>query len=293
MDKNTNEWFLKKIKSFAIIILIIVCVILYSWSASGAYEEKKSEEVELPIIMYHSLLKNTKLQNDFVISPDIFEADLKFFKENGYSTVTVNDIIDYTYNEKDLPEKCVMLTFDDGYYNNYEYAFPLLEKYDAKIVISPIAKMSEMFTETQDISVTYGHISVDNIKEMIASDRVEIQNHSYDMHRLTPRKGIGKKSGESEEDYKEKLMEDISLAHNYLKENSGVSPNCFVYPFGEESKSTLNIIKEFGYKCTLTCTEKNNIISKDKESLYELGRFRRDSKENIETLMARIEKSNC
>ena len=81
-----------------------------------------------------------------------------------------------------------MLTFDDGYYNNYYYALPLLEKYNCKAVISPIASVSEKFTETKDISVTYGHITFDDIKEMSDSGYVEIQNHSYDMHSLKSRK---------------------------------------------------------------------------------------------------------
>ena len=88
-----------------------------------------------------------------------------------------------------------MLTFDDGYYNNYYYAYPLLKKYNAKAVISPIGSMTKKFTETKSISVSYGNINEDNIKEMVNSGYVEIQNHSYDMHRLTPRKGIGQKAG--------------------------------------------------------------------------------------------------
>lgn len=88
-----------------------------------------------------------------------------------------------------------MLTFDDGYYNNYYYALPLLEKYNCKAVISPIASVSEKFTETKDISVTYGHITFDDMKEMFDSGYVEIQNHSYDMHSLKSRKGVLPKAG--------------------------------------------------------------------------------------------------
>ena len=72
-----------------------------------------------------------------MLSPAQFESDLKYLKENGYHTVVVQDLIDYVEKGVPLPEKPVMLTFDDGYYNNYYYAFPLLEEYDAKIVISP------------------------------------------------------------------------------------------------------------------------------------------------------------
>lgn len=283
-----------RIKSFVFMILIFIVVIcfLISGDLNSVETLKNSEDdVFVPIIMYHSLLKDTSLQNDYTISPMLFEADLKYLKENNYTSVTVADLIDYVYNDKDLPEKCIMLTFDDGYYNNYYYAFPLLKKYEFKAVISPIAAMTEIFTETSDISVSYGHISVDNIKEMVESGYVEIQNHSYDMHRLKPRMGVNKKKGEAFDSYKSNIEKDIITAQNYLKDNTGISPQCFVYPFGSKCEETEKIIKELGFKCTLTCTEEPNYISKSEDSLINLGRYRRDNGESMEALINRINKS--
>lgn len=259
--------------------------------ADSKEDKSDKEEVFLPIIMYHSILKDKNLQNDYTISPALFEKDLKYLTSNGYTTVTVEDLINYVYHGKDLPDKSIMLTFDDGYYNNYYYAFPLLKKYKCKAVISPIASMTEKFTQTQDISVTYGHISDDNIREMVNSGYVEIQNHSYDMHTLTPRKGVSKKKGESQEDYKNAVTSDITKAQNYLENVTGKKPSCFVYPFGAKSDGTEEIVRELGFVCTMTCTEEPNIITRDKESLFELGRYRRDGKEGMENLMKSIRNS--
>lgn len=271
--------------------LIIIAVFTFSKNETAVQTSAQStdkKQIILPIIMYHSLLKDSKLQNDYTISPSLFEKDLKFLTENGYTTITVEDLISYVYRDGKLPKKCIMLTFDDGYYNNYYYAFPLLKKYNCKAVISPIASMTEKFTEASDISVSYGYIDVDNIKEMVESGCVEIQNHSYDLHRLTPRRGAEKKRGESSEQYKAAITEDINKAQNYLKSNAGVSPVCFVYPFGAISDSTEDIIKEMGFKCTMTCTEKPNTVTKNPDCLYGLGRYRRDSKESMEKLLKRI-----
>lgn len=243
----------------------------------------------MPIIMYHSVLKDSKLQNDYTISPTLFEKDLKFLKENGYTTLTVEDLTSFVNNGKKLPDKCIMLTFDDGYYNNYYYVYPLLKKYKFKAVISPIVSMTEKFTQTENISVTYGHISDSDIKEMVKSGCVEIQNHSYNMHKVTPRKGVSKKRNESEQDYKNKITADIEKAQKYLENVLGKRPVCFVYPFGAESESTEKIVREMGFVCTMTCTEKTNIITRDKESLFELGRYRRDGKESMEHLLNRAE----
>ena len=274
-------------------LLIIAFTVVFTFSAlfsgAGSKDDKSAkEEVFLPIIMYHSILNDKKLQNDYTISPALFEKDLKYLTSNGYTTVTVEDLINYVYHGKDLPDKCIMLTFDDGYYNNYYYAYPLLKKYKCRAVISPIASMTEKFTQTQDISVTYGHISDDNIREMVNSGYVEIQNHSYDMHTLTPRKGVSKKRGESAEDYKNTVTNDITKAQNYLENVTGKKPSCFVYPFGAKSDGTEEIVRELGFVCTMTCTEEPNVITRDKESLFELGRYRRDGKESMESLMKKI-----
>lgn len=282
------------ISSFAVAaaaLLLTICF-LFTFQVNTVTTSKNADDgVYLPIIMYHSLLKDTSLQNDYTISPTLFEEDLKYLKNNNYTTITVSDLIDYVYNDGTLPEKPIMLTFDDGYYNNYYYAFPLLEKYECKAVISPIAHMTELFTVNEDISVSYGHISVDNIKEMVQSGYVEIQNHSYDMHKLKPRMGVEKKQGESLESYKSVIEKDIMTAQSYLKDNAGVTPQCFVYPFGAKSEETEKIVKELGFKCTLSCTEEPNYITKSEDSLFNLGRYRRDKGESMETLLNRINKS--
>lgn len=178
-----------------------------------------------------------------MISPDLFESDLKYFQENGYTTVTVNDLIDYVYSDKALPDKCVMLTFDDGYYNNYKYVFPLLKKYNAKAVISPVAKFSEDFTATGEENANYGHLLKKNIKEMYDSGLVEFQNHSYNMHTLTPRKGIGKKYKESDDEYKTAITNDINKAQEYIKSITGNAPTHLFIRLVKKAAQVLKFLK--------------------------------------------------
>lgn len=283
-----------KIKSFIIIMLVFslfIMITVSNQSVSVETSTEAKEEVYLPIIMYHSVLKDENIKNNYTVTPNLFEADLKYITENGYTTVTVSDLTAYVYENKSLPEKCIMLTFDDGYYNNYYYVYPLLQKYKCKAIISPIISITEKYTATGEVSISYGNIAVDEMKEMANSGLIEIQNHSYNMHTLTPRRGVEQKQGESDADYTRILTEDITKAQNYIEKYTDTLPQCFVYPFGAESKNTLSVIKELGFSCTLTCTEKANIISKQPESLYELGRVRRDSNESIEQLLIRIKNS--
>lgn len=286
-----------KNKLFTVVIEICACflatlILFCTVGADNSSNDKNKDKIKLPIIMYHSFLYDKNLQNEYTISPSVLENDLKYFKSNGYETVGVSDIVNYVYFEKALPKKCVMLTFDDGYYNNYYYAYPIIKKYNAKVVISPIVYMTQKYSQTKDISITYGHISISDFKEMLSSGCVEIANHSYNMHSLSPRKGVAVKNGETELQYQKSLSDDVLTAQKYLKDNLSVTPECFVYPFGEESKTTLDNIKKLGFTCTMNCTEKLNYISSDENSLYELGRFLRKQNESIGSLLKRIDKSS-
>ena len=147
----------KRLKSFLMITMIFVLMITFMFVGEGATFEtdsKSNYDIVVSIIMYHSLLNDETLHNAYTITPSLFEEDLKFLTENNYKTITVKDLINYVYSDYELPEKCIMLTFDDGYYNNYTYAYPLLKKYNCKAVISPIASFTEAYTRKNDISIT-------------------------------------------------------------------------------------------------------------------------------------------
>lgn len=282
----------------AVLIITTICFsVMYSGfypsnsqSVASISSESDTKGVELPIVMYHSMLKDTKLQGQFVIDPAKFEEDLKYLKDNGYTTITVSDLVDYVYNNKELPKKPIMLTFDDGYYNNYLYAYPLLKKYKCKAVISPIGYYSDLYSKSTDApSPSYSHCTWKQLKEMQNSGCVEIQNHSYNMHSQNGRLGIKQKNGESSEEYKEVITQDISKAQNRFKEKLEYTPQAFVYPFGALSDSSEEAIKALSFKASFTCEEKINIIAKDKNSLYLLGRFIRTNKMTTKELFNKFQ----
>jgi hypothetical protein len=116
--------------------LLFTCIVLFivfSHQRFLAHSlEPRQDAIAVPIIMYHEV-KTSKLGKD-AISPYEFESDLKFLQENSYTPITMTQLIDYVYNDAALPENPIILSFDDGYLNNYVYAYPLLEQYQVKIV---------------------------------------------------------------------------------------------------------------------------------------------------------------
>lgn len=264
---------------FAILLVAVSsAIILYNVDFSA---EEDDDHIELPIIMYHGLLKDKKLQGKYVISPDDFERDVKYLKEKGFTTIFVKDLIDYVYEDAPLPENPIMLTFDDGYYNNYLYAFPILQKYEAKMVLSAIGKYADFYSKTDNAHACYAHASWDNINEMLKSGLVELQNHSYNMHVNSGRNGAKKKFGESLDTYKKIFTEDVMKMQECILKNTGTQATAFTYPFGAVSNVSVEILKELGFKATLTCEQKSNKICKDPECLFGLNRFLRPN--NIST----------
>lgn len=274
------------------VLFLLLSVILFlffknneTFMASFSMQASTSSELyRVPIIMYHSLMKNKKSLGKFIISPDEFESDLKYLKENGYTTIFMKDLIDYVHDNKSLPEKSIVLTFDDGYYNNYLYAFPLIKKHESKIVLSPIGIEIDKYSEKTKLSPNYSHATWENLKEMIDSGLVEIQNHSYNMHKMSKkRRGTKKNRKESIDNYKKIFTEDVSLMQKEVQEHLKTTPTTFVFPFGAVSLCTNDILKEMGFLSTLGCEKKINVISKDPDCLYNLCRFLRPSGISSET----------
>ncbi len=266
-----------------VIVLSLASAIKFSTTTIFSVTSESEDTVRLPIIMYHSIQKRNKAKSKFIITPDEFEGDLKYIKDNGYTTIVMQDLIDFVYENKELPEKPIMLTFDDGYYNNYLYAFPLVKQYECKMVLSPIGKQSDIYSENNNKNPNYAHCSWDNLKEMLDSGLVEIQNHSYDMHTMTKKRcGTKKNKNESFEHYQKILREDLTLMQNKVEDFLDFTPTTFVFPFGAISNCSLDIIKQLGFKATLSCEEKINKLTKNPEKLYGLCRILRPPNDSSE-----------
>ena len=230
--------------------------------------------VPLPVIMYHSVCE--KPPADYIVSPLQLESDLIWLKEHGYESVSAQQLIDYTNNTGELPQKPVLITFDDGFYNNLSLALPLLEKYDMCAVVSIVGRFTDIYAENDPHSDLYSYLTWNDISTMLETGRIEIGNHTYDMHSLdTARKGSIMLESESENDDRSILHDDISTLQREIKEHTGMMPVVFAYPFGAVSRSSLPVIRENGFLMTLTCREALNYITHDPQCLYGIFRFNR------------------
>jgi len=280
-----------KVIKYVAVFLMAIAVFCMSFAIYVFYV-KKVENVSsinngkpLYILMYHSILDSDKRAGEYVITPKMFEADLKYLKEKGYETIVTKNLTDYVENGSPLPEKAVVITFDDGYYNNYSYAYPLLKKYEMKGVLSVIGYHTEAYSKEKTFNNNYSHVTWKMIKEMADDGVFEIQNHTYNLHNLNKRKGILKQKAESDKEYEKMLKSDIEKTQKLLKINCGITPNAFTCPFGAVNEKALDIIKSMGFKATYGCEEGINYITRDPECLYELKRYNRTKSFDIKKIL--------
>lgn len=239
------------------------------------------ETVQLPILMYHGITSDPSKASEYFITADTFEKDLKWLRDHGYTTISVKQLVDYGKNGARLPEKPVLLTFDDGYRNNYTLAFPLLQKYNAKAVISLIGSESDLSSDTvyRGDADTGGNITWGEAALMVQSGLVEIGNHTYDLHRNEGgRKGADKLAGESDETYRKVLMADLGHNQDLIAAATGQPALLFAWPFGAwpTDGSADPILKDLGFSGSLTSYQIMNTIRRDDpDSLFGLKRFLR------------------
>ncbi len=283
---------LKK-RHFFIALSLLVCV-LFAFAlraeqhASPAFS---GESRQLPVIMYHHVTEKKNRAGKYVILRSELERDLEYIKEKGYKTVTVKDLIDYVNGEAVLPEKIIMLTFDDGFESVRELAWELLKENEMSAVLSVVGSITETYTDNADRNINYAYLNWDDLRELDESDEFEIQNHTYDMHNTNSegRRGLARKKGESAAEYKKVLSEDLLRMQNLLKNMSGITATAVAYPYGSYSKETLDIVKSLGFKASFVCEERiNTIMKSNSDSLYDLGRYNRPSGVSTERFFSEI-----
>jgi peptidoglycan/xylan/chitin deacetylase (PgdA/CDA1 family) len=255
----------------------------------SADEMLTADKVPLPIVMYHKVSKTARTK--YSVTVEQLESDFRAFCEAGYTTVFMRDVINWIDGRGNLPKKPLVITFDDGQYNNLSYVLPIAQKYGVKYMICPVTSFSQNSIEHNDTgNPNYSHLSWDDMKTANESGLVEIGNHTHKMHKFKPRYGIGKMGSETVDDYLVALRDDIEQAQNLIANTGTPKPTSFAYPFGKYTREGRELlVNELGFRALLTCNERVTMIERGKaESLHELGRFNRSGNYSTETIMGKI-----
>lgn len=191
------------------------------------------EAIKVPILVYHSVRPQIKgespLVDYFDIPPELLERDLIYLKENNFSIIPFSGLVAALEGEKELPQKPVVLTFDDGWENQYTYAFPLLKKHKVTATFF-------IFTS----AIGHKHfLSWEQIKEL---DRLGMtiaahtKSHPY-LFRIKDRNI---------------LTDEIIGGKKILEEGLGKPVEFFAYPFGYFNDLIISVVQEAGFKAART-----------------------------------------
>lgn len=181
--------------------------------------------LDLPILMYHYLSAPPPdadvVRRDLSIAPDQFEAHLAYLRQAGYETISLGELADAAEGKITLPPKPIILTFDDGYRDNYENAFPILKKYGYK---------ATFFIFTQPIDANnVDYLSWDMVKEMHRAG-MEFGSHSYRHYDLS-----GKNVGF--------LVYEILGSKEAIEQRIGEPVRFFSYPAGRYDDLTIQVLE--------------------------------------------------
>ena len=275
----------KKLRGFLILDAVLLMLWLVCSAVVSAYQPEQ-EGVFLPVVMYHSIVDNGK--GDYQLSPAQFEDDLRYLKSHGYETVSAAQLVSYTRGEGTLPERPVMLTFDDGFYNNLSAALPLLERYDMCAVVSIVGRYTDELAAADPHAERYSYLTWEDVSELLASGRIEIGSHTWDMHSNDERAGCSIRIGEDPQAYADTLRDDLGRLQMRCEEMTGATPTVFAYPYGFICRESIPVLQELGFTCTLTCYEKPNYITRDKRCLYGLSRYNRPPGVSSEVFFAGV-----
>lgn len=262
-------------------------------------DSEESSKVELtsknriPILMYHTV--NDRPNDTINTQPQQFEEQLKAIIDAGYNPISSEELYRYYYHQEQLPSNPIMLTFDDGYKDNYTNAYPILKKYNAKATIFTITSRIE-HEGNNSYPNEIPKLTWEEINEM--RDLVMVQSHTWDSHRKVDAKR-GKQRGqiatpqmtadgeiETEEEYRARVINDIQLAQTTIKEKTGYDSYILSYPYGESSIIAREVAKSLGVKFGVTVHKELNYSY---THLFHLKRITVDGNFTGEQLLEKIE----
>ncbi len=263
-----------------LLIILNLCfalLLLPPYALNADISVSEPQQKQIPILMYHDILKSPPKQHPYVVSPTQLEQDLMYLRNNGYVAVTVYDLVAFVYEGAELPEKPILITFDDGYFNNVYYAQPLLEKYGMKATMFVVGAYCDQAVLEGEENPNYSYVMWERIATMQASGLWDIQSHTFNMHDIHgKRMGVQRKTGQTDAQYIEALYDDFSNITNKIEGTLGRSPIAFAYPYGAMDENADRVLKELGYRVTVCSnTGISTLTPGDPNCLFRLCRLAR------------------
>lgn len=254
---------------FGMLILLMLASPLFT-KAENQETNLPTEPVLIPILIYHRVLP--KASNHYDYTPELLEEHLRFFKENGYTPITALDLLEMLEQPEQLPQRPVVLTFDDGHKSHYTEVFPLLKKYGYQatffVYTNVIAEKSEKQLTWDDLRV-------------MRQSGMDIESHTKSHPHLTQ---ILK--DESQQAYLKRLSLELQDSKLILEKHLQQKVDLLAYPYGWYNKTIETLAVQAGYRGIFTVNWGANLPTDNPLRIKRRVMENTMSREDLKTLLA-------
>ncbi|MCI6483908.1 MAG: polysaccharide deacetylase family protein [Selenomonadaceae bacterium] len=195
-----------------------------------------------------------------------FEQHMKWLKEYGYTSITPEELYEFIVNGSELPEKPVLITFDDGYKDNYTNAYPIMKKYGFKGTI---------FVVTGFLGVYDNYMTWEQAKEL-ADNGFSIESHTYSHKSMT-------------EASDEEISKELTKSRDTIKNKLGIDADFMAYPTGTYNLHIAELVQKAGYKGAFTIkydnvSRESNVYALERVPIFHTENTNKDFLERIQYL---------
>ncbi len=226
---------------------------------------------------YHDIIPEEERTPPFdrvAVSQHHFESHLAWLKKEGYRVISIDEILANAQGGKPLPDKAVLLTFDDGYRSFYTRVFPLLKKYRFPAVVALVGSWMEGL-DANNRPAGKELLNWSEIRELEQSGLVEIASHSYDLHRGLVANPQGNEQAaattyaydtdlsqyEDDAEYQQRISASMAKSTDFIWQHAGIRPRLMVWPFGEYNEALLATSRSVGMPYTLALWDGKNTLA--------------------------------
>src|SRR5438105_1302164 len=211
------------------------------------------QTAQVIIFCYHRLVDKIRYPGT-EITPAAFEAEMKELKDKGITVISMQDLLAWKRGEKNIPPRCAVITFDDGWKSQYEVAWPILKKFGYPVT---------MFIYTEGVrggSLGGGEaITWEQLADM-RDNGVDIQAHTAthqdlrEGHTVMVIEPGGKRTKKklTGADYEKWVQNEVVGCKELLEQRLGIKVNCFAVPFGNYNEHVKELARNAGYEAMFT-----------------------------------------
>lgn len=210
-----------------LLMLAVIPLLLVSPRNMNAKMLQDSAKAEKVMILNYHKIDNMNIS--LSVLPDDFAAQMDYLKRNDYHTITPDELYASLAGEADLPENPVLITFDDGYKDNYQNAYPILKKYGFKATV---------FVVTSFMGTQKNYLTWEQAQEMEANG-ISIESHTVSHKSMT----------ELSDD---ELRAELVNSKKAIEDHLGKQVDYIAYPTGTYNLHIAQLVKDAGYKAAFT-----------------------------------------